>query len=209
MPVLQILGFPVSNYVRSIRMLCEEKGVPYELVRAFPQSPEINAISPTGQVPCLRHGDVMLFESRAIAGYIDSVFAGPKFLPTQPVAAAVTEQWISYGNARVDRWLMREFVVPTVFADKAKGPDIARITAAGPEIEKVLGVLDRQLSSSECLSGPVLTYADLNLVPMLWAFQTLPTGRELLTAFHAVSSYYARMMTRPSFLATEPPPRRP
>ena len=31
MPALEILGLPQSNYVWAVRMVCEEKGVPYEL----------------------------------------------------------------------------------------------------------------------------------------------------------------------------------
>ena len=75
---LEIIGIPLSNYVRSIRMLCEEKGVPYTLVPAMPHTPDVKAIHPAGQIPCMRHGDVVLFESKAIATYIDKAFAGPK-----------------------------------------------------------------------------------------------------------------------------------
>ena len=75
---LEIVGIPFSNYVRSVRMLCEEKGAPYTLVPAMPHSPDVKAIHPAGQVPVMRHGDVALFESKAIATYIDRVFPGPK-----------------------------------------------------------------------------------------------------------------------------------
>lgn len=37
---LTIIGVPFSNYVRSVRMLCEEKGVPYALEPAAPHSPQ-------------------------------------------------------------------------------------------------------------------------------------------------------------------------
>ncbi|MBR0850079.1 glutathione S-transferase N-terminal domain-containing protein [Bradyrhizobium diazoefficiens] len=70
MAELEIMGVPFSNYVRSIRMLCEEKGVTYKLTPSRPQSPEVKAIHPAGQIPVMRHGDVTLFESKAIATYI-------------------------------------------------------------------------------------------------------------------------------------------
>ena len=133
MAELEIIGVPFSNYVRSVRMLCEEKGVPYKLTPSLPQSPEVKAIHPAGQVPVAKHGDVSLFESKAIATYVDRAFPGPMFIPKDPVAHALVEQWVSYGNVKVDRWIMREFVVPSVFFDKAKGPDTAKIAAALPE----------------------------------------------------------------------------
>ena len=74
MAELEIMGVPFSNYVRSIRMLCEEKRVAYKLVPSLPHSPEVKAVHPAGQIPVLRHGDVALFESKAIATYIDRSF---------------------------------------------------------------------------------------------------------------------------------------
>ena len=148
MTELVIIGVAFSNYVRPIRMLCEEKGIAYTLNAARPHTPEVTAIHPAGQVPCMRHGDLTLFESLAIATYIDKAFPEPKFFPEDAVGAARTVQWTSYVNAKVDRWVMREFVVPSVFFDKSKGPDTARITAALPEIEKCLAVLDAAVAGS-------------------------------------------------------------
>ena len=71
MSELQIIGFPQSTYVRVVRMAAEEKGVPYELIPEPPHSDAVNAIHPFGKIPVMRHGDVNLCESRAIAGYID------------------------------------------------------------------------------------------------------------------------------------------
>jgi glutathione S-transferase len=132
MAELEIMGVPFSNYVRSVRMLCEEKGVAYKLTPSMPQSPEIKAIHPAGQIPAMRHGDITLFESKAIATYIDRALPGPKLIPEDAVGLARVEQWVSYGNVKVDRWIMREFVVPSVFFDKAKGPDTARIAWTRP-----------------------------------------------------------------------------
>jgi glutathione S-transferase len=204
---LEIIGVPFSNYVRSIRMLCEEKGVAYKLTPARPHSPEVNAIHPAGQVPCMKHGEANLFESKAIATYIDKAFPGDAFIPNDALGAAKVEQWVSYGNAKVDKWIMREFVVPSVFFDKAKGPDTARINAALPEIEKCAKVLDGALAKTSHLAGNGLTYADMNVLPMLVTFQGFPAGKELLAKFPNLSAYIAKLGDRSSFKNTAPPPR--
>ena len=77
MAALQIIGVPQSNFVRVVRMAAHEKGVPYEFISAPPHSPEVKEIHPAGKIPVMRHGDVTLFESRAIAHYIDEHFEGP------------------------------------------------------------------------------------------------------------------------------------
>lgn len=208
MAELEIIGVPFSNYVRSVRMLCEEKGAAYKLVPSLPQSLEVVAIHPAGQIPVMRHGNVGLFESKAIATYIDRAFPGPKFIPEAPIAQAEVEQWVSYGNVKVDRWVMREFVVPSVFFDKAKGPDTARIAAALPEIEKCCKALDAAVAKTGHLVGDGLTYADMNVIPMLATLQNFPAGKEILAKYPALSAYVARITERPSFKNTAPPPRK-
>lgn len=189
-------------------MLCEEKGVPYTLNPAKPHSPEVNAIHPAGQVPCMKHGDVALFESAAIATYIDKAFGGAKMIPEDALGAAQHAQWVSFGNVKVDRWLMREFVVPNAFFDKAKGPDMAKINAAIPEMEKVVKALDDGLARTGHLVGDKLTFADLNVVPMLATAMNFPAGKEIVAKFPNVSKFVAAMTERPSYKNTAPPPRK-
>lgn len=207
MPDLEIIGVPFSNYVRSLRMLCVEKGVSYTLTPSRPQTPEVLAIHPAGQIPVMRHGDVALFETKAIATYIDKAFGGTRFIPDDPVGAAKVEQWVSYGNAKVDRWIMREFVVPQAFFDKAKGPDTARIEAAVPEIEKCLAALEKQVSGGGHLAGP-FTYADMHVLPMLTTMTAWPKGKELAAKHTALFAYVDRLAARESYTSTAPPPRK-
>ena len=74
MPALEIIGAPQSNYVWAVRMVCEEKGVPYAHKPERPHTPDVDAIHPFGKIPVMRHRDVTLCESKAIASYIDCVF---------------------------------------------------------------------------------------------------------------------------------------
>lgn len=205
---LEIIGIAFSNYVRAVRMLCEEKGVPYVHTSALPQTPEVKALHPVGQVPVMRHGDVTLFESKAIATYIDRVFPGKKLIPDDPVRAAQVEQWVSYGNVQVDRWIMREFVVPSTFFDKAKGPDTAKIAAALPVIATVCDVLDKAVAKTGYLVGSELTYADCNVLTILTALGRFPQGKEILAKLPNLSAYVAKLSELPSFTKTAPPPRK-
>jgi len=208
MPGLEIIGVPFSNYVRSVRMLCEEKGVAHHLTPARPHAPEVLCIHPAGQIPCMRHGDVALFETKAIATYIDKTYPGPKFIPDDALGAAVVEQWVSYGNAQVDKWIMREFVVPSAFFDKAKGPDTERINAALPAIDAVAKVLDAALAHSAHLAGPELTYADMHVLPMLATGMVYPAGNDVLSRYANLMAYVTRLTERASYKNTAPPPRK-
>ena len=204
---LEIIGVPFSNYVRSIRMLCEEKGVAYKLTPSRPHTPEVLAIHPAGQIPVMRHGDVGLFETKAIATYIDKAFPGPKFIPEDAVGAALVEQWVSYGNAKVDKWIMREFVVPQAFADKVKGPDMAKVNAAVPEIEKCCAALDKAVAKTGYLAGNSITFADMLVLPMVMTAQAFPLGKDIVPKYKSLMAYATKLTERASWKNTTPPPR--
>lgn len=88
----EIIGSTRSTYTRVVRMVCEEKGIAYTMTDVLLGAPELSAIHPFGKMPVLRHGDVELFESKAIATYLDRRFAGPQLLPSDPYPAALAEQ---------------------------------------------------------------------------------------------------------------------
>jgi hypothetical protein len=52
---------------RVVRMVCEEKGIDYALTEVELGAREVFAIHSFGKMPAMRHGDVELFESKAIA----------------------------------------------------------------------------------------------------------------------------------------------
>ena len=66
---LEIIGIPRSNFVRTVRMCAEEKGVPHENIAEMPHSDAVKVINPQGQVPVMRHDGLELCESQAIAEY--------------------------------------------------------------------------------------------------------------------------------------------
>jgi glutathione S-transferase len=68
------------------RDAAREKGVDYELVPTRPG--ETAPINPLGKIPMMEHGDFTLYESPAIARYIDWTFDGPPLWPTDAKAEA-------------------------------------------------------------------------------------------------------------------------
>jgi len=206
MPALEILGLPQSNYVWAVRMVCEEKGVPYELKRAFPHTPDLNAIHPFGKMPAMRHGDVTLCESKAIATYIDRVFDGPKVIPEDAMHAAQVEQWVSLGNVEFDKVMIRQYVVGYAFPKEPGKPDMAQIGKAAERMKPQVAALDKQVAKTGYLAGDSFTYADINMLPMLFFVSRFPEGKALLDEANNLSAYMERHFARPSFKASAPPP---
>jgi glutathione S-transferase len=204
---LQIIGAPQSNFVWACRIACGEKDVPYELVPVFPHAPEADAIHPFGKIPAMRHGDVTLFESRAIYYYIDHVFPGASLQPHDIVLGAQVEQWISVVNTTIDPLLMRQYLLSYIFPGTPDGsPDRAKIDAAVPKMDAHFALLDRSVANTGYLVGSALTLADINLLPILYYMGKLPESSAMLAAKPNLSAYVDRLLARKTIADTIPPP---
>src|ERR1700753_1547232 len=202
----EILGSARSTYTWAVRMVCEKKGIEYRLTETMLGAPELRAIHPLGKMPVLRHGAVELFESKAIATYLDRRFDGPQLLPVDPHSGALAEQWISLVNTSVDRILIRSYLYHYIVAMNASAkPDRAAIDAVMPAVRKKVAMLDEAVAASGHLVGDHFTFADINLLPILYRFRQAPEGAETLAAASHLAAYYERHATRPAFVRTIPP----
>lgn len=212
MPNPEVIGSKRSSYTRVVRMACEEKGIDYVFTEALLGAPEIFAIHPFGKMPVMRHGDVELFESKAIATYFDRSFPGPSLFPSEPVPAALVEQWVSLVNTLVDRTLICTYLLAYAAPKTADGkPDRQAIEAVTPALREQIEVLDKAVARTGYLAGDQFTFADINLMPILYYMRLVPEGAEALGRATHLAAYYGRHAERPSFKSTIPPegpPRR-
>jgi glutathione S-transferase len=207
MPTLEVIGAPQSNFVRTVRIACVEKSVPYALNAIGPHTPEVDAINPFGKIPVMRHGDVALSETKAICTYIDLAFDGPPLIPRDPVGAAKTEQWISMVTTGFDLVFVRQYLVAYVFSGLPDGaPDRARIDAALPRMREMFGTLDRELGRRAYLAGAAFTLADMFLLPIVHYLNMTPESSEMLKASPNVMAWFQRVSARPSAIETVVPP---
>ena len=205
----EIIGASRSSYTRVVRMVCEEKAIDYTLTEVLVGAPEL-AIHPLGKMPVLRHGDLELFESKAIATYLDRVFPGPQLIPADPRDAALTEQWVSLVNTVVDRTMIRTYLFAYIVPKTSDGaPDRAAIEAVMPAVREQLAVLDRAVAATGYLVGERFTLADINLMPILHRLGQFPEGAGTLATASHLARYYETHAARSSFVRTDPPPGPP
>jgi glutathione S-transferase len=205
MAKLTIYGASISNFVRTARMTCVEKGVPYELVQLAPGKSADGAEHPFGKIPFMRHGDFDLCETSAIARYIDRNFPGPALQPTETRALARMDMWISFNSHYIDQAIIRETVIPRlVHPMRGIASDEARIAAAKPKVAQALGVVETALASQHWLAGDMLTLADLFLAPMLYWLGKTPEGIEALAGKPGTARWQLAIESRASFRDTMP-----
>jgi glutathione S-transferase len=187
-------------------MVCEEKGIQYTLTETAIFAPELFGVHPLGKMPALRHGDVCLFESKAIATYLDRVFEGPEMFPSEPLPASLAEQWVSFVNTAVDRTFIRTYLYEYLAArrDRRK-PDRNVIDSVLPDLHQQITILDTAVKNTGFLVTDRFTFADINLMPILHRVAQAPEGKDALAQAVHLSKYYEHHAQRDSFQRTRPP----
>ncbi len=204
---LILYGGPLSNFVRTARIACHEKGVAYDLESDFELgSPEHRARHPFGQIPAMRHGDVQVFETLGIATYVDRTFDGPALVPADALGAARTMQWVSAFNDFVVRHLGRA----VIFERLAKPhfgmeTDEARITDAMPQVERIMDVYAETLAAAPYFGSETATLADFFIIAQMFYAAICPDTEAMIAGKPAIVSWMDRMNERDSVQATVPP----
>src|SRR5262245_34370265 len=94
-----LFGHDTSPYVRRIRVLLRELGVPFERDTNNWAAPDMRQKNPLLRVPALRDGGQMLYDSRLIAAYLYDRHAGaipappPGAPPLQPTLFRPAQRW--------------------------------------------------------------------------------------------------------------------
>lgn len=207
-PVLY--GPTYSTYTRSMRMVLAEKGVEYDLVDVdmlggAHHRPEHVQRHPFERVPAFEHNGFAIYETNAIAHYIDDAFPGRRIAHPNISRRTRDQQIVEvihhYGYAQI----MHGIVLRYYFADKARGPDAEAIAAAVPAAEHVLGAIqDLMLGSDPYLVGRDISFSDLFLAPIMAYFVGFQEGTRAMTKLPLLSRWWLAMQQRPSLAATAP-----
>lgn len=210
MSELVIYGSPLSNYVRSVRLACEEKGVAYDLEVEGHNSIETlrsdahRALHPFARIPAATHGDKVIYETTAIMRYVDEAFDGPALQPSGVYERAVMEQWISAGQDYINDAFRKGIMVNYVFPSGPEGqPDRAAIEAAAVKANDYAKVMDHALADRAFLAGDTPTLPDYLILPILIGAWNFPEGKAAMETCHNIGRWYATLSERPSVKATD------
>jgi glutathione S-transferase len=210
-----VYGFPRSTYVNIVRLVLTHKDVPYTFhdLETVMGRPEHLALHPFNRVPILRHDDFTIYETSAIASYIDEAFAGPRLTPQDVRARGRMNQWISAVNSYYYPYMIYHVTHERiVFPELGIASDEKVVEHALPRVELGLGVLERELShGKDYLLGSDLTLADFFLLPSTFSFSMTEEGRRIYPKFPAFCRWRERMenLATTKKLRSIMPPRAP
>lgn len=187
---------PLSGHAHRVELLLTLLGLPFEpvdvdLAHGAHKTPDFLARNPFGQVPVIEDGDVTLADSNAIIVYLATRYdASRRWLPTDAVAAARVQQWLSVAAGQLAFGPATARLV-AVFGAKL---DHERATAIAAQL---FAVLDAQLAMRRFLVGDEATIADV----AMYAYTAhAPEGGVSLESYPHVRTWLARIEALPRFV---------
>jgi len=117
---MKVYGASQSPFVRKVRVVLEEKGIPYEIEHLvpIPKTPELLALHPMGKIPILRDGGVVVPDSSVICAYLEKKHPSPALLPAEPAELAKALFLEEYADTRANETIggifFERFVKPNI-----------------------------------------------------------------------------------------------
>ena len=201
-------GYRYSVYSRTARLVLLAKKVEHRTVEVDPfaeLSEGYLRLNPFCRVPVLSHGSFVLFETGAIARYVDRAFDGPPLQPGDAAALARMDQVMSaidaYGYWPMVRQVASHAFIRPLFGEQGNRAEIE----AGLEASaKVLSFLNGVAGEGVILNGCDITLADYHLAPMMDYFVRAEDGKAALSAHDALRTWWERLSILDILAVTDP-----
>lgn len=198
---MKLYSGPLSLFTAKVRVALAEKGLPYERIevgwnrrdRYLPHHPDVVAINPKAQVPCLVDGDVTLYDSTLILEYLEDRYPEPPLMPRDPAGRARSRLL----ELEADEVLFPHLwtLIDTRFypgGDPAQGEDaVAGVRDYHARLALSLG--QRQFLSGDFGIADIGNFIMLSVCGLLGA----PVGSETPT----LAAWMARVAERPTVAA--------
>ncbi|KAL6884671.1 hypothetical protein ACP4OV_010607 [Aristida adscensionis] len=207
MAPVKVFGLAMSTNVVRVLVCLEEVGAEYEIVNIDFQamehkSPQHLARNPFGQIPAFQDGDVVLFESRAIARYVLRKYGKPAGVDLlregDLAAAAAVDVWSEVEahqyNPAVSTIVYECLIHPAMFGVATNQKVVDENLG---KLRKVLDVYETRLAEHPYLAGDFLSFADLSHFPYTYYFMETPYA-SLFDAYPRVKAWWESIAARPS-----------
>jgi glutathione S-transferase len=197
MEKLKLYDFRSSPNCQRVKVVLEEKKIPYETVpvdlgKKEQKKPDFLKLNPYGKVPVIVDGGATLYESCIINEYLEDKYPEPALMPKDPSRKARVRLLIDYGlnhlNASYQK--LREALMKD---EKERSQE--SIAAATRELKELLQRFEQEMGEQPYLAGD-FSLLDAALIPRFLRMESwgvLPDP-----ALPRLGRWLQRMKERPS-----------
>jgi glutathione S-transferase len=158
---MKLLGVDASPYVRKVRIVLEEKQIPYEYVQARPSLPDspVPQFNPLAKIPVLvTDAGKGIYDSPVIVEYLDMLVSEPLLIPNEIEARVDVKRWEALGDGVTDAIvaISHERRKPQDKQDTPEWYQKQRL-----KIDRGLTTMEQALSGHEFCHGGRFSLADI------------------------------------------------
>lgn len=197
--MLDVYAIPVSLYCAKLRILLRHKGLDWREL-APPGgygSDEYKQIVPSGNLPALADGDLLIADSEAIAEYLNEKYPDPQMLPSDARTRAIVREHSRFHDTRLE---------PEV---RALFPYISRGSEDGDHFKKQSIAINQRLAQFatmlESLSTDNVTYLTLRdcgfPITFAWIDALAPLAGLTIVWPSGIKSYRQKLLEYPAIAA--------
>jgi len=183
---LELISFKLCPFVQRAVIVLEQKNVDYDITYIDLNNPPewFKELSPLGQVPVLKVGDGVLFESSVIQEYVDEV-TPPSLQPVDPLIKAKNRAWINFGG---DIIMAMHAMMTT--KDEAVSKEKRQV------VEQKLQQLEAQHSGDLFFNGSEFQMIDAAYAPMLMRLSFIKdiTGIDILADMPKLAKWSEKLL---------------
>ena len=201
---MQLLGVDASPYVRKVRIVLEEKQIPYEYVQARPSLPDspVPRFNPLAKIPVLVTAEnKAIYDSPVIVDYLDLLRPEPLLIPADRESRVDVKRWEALGDGIADATvaISHERRKPSEKQEGAEWYQKQRL-----KIDRGLAAMSAALAEREFCHGAHFSLADIAAgYAMGYLDRALPDV-EWRTLHPNMAALADRLAKRPSFHRTLP-----
>jgi len=194
---MQLYGLLLSGHVHRVQLFLTLLDLPFEFINVDLAGGENHsaaflAMSPFGEIPVLRDGDIVLTDSTAILVYLAAKYdTSGRWMPREPLAAATVQRWLSNASGKI-----------------AYGPCTARLVKVfGLPLDheracvisaKLFDAMEQELSTKQFALGTQVSIADIAAFSYI---EHAPEGDVSLAPYPHIRAWLNRVRNLPGFVA--------
>ena len=175
-----VYGTPRSTYVRTVRLLLESAGADYNLkeidiFNGENKSADYLAKNPFGKVPTLEVDGELVYETTAITDYLNTVFAGNKFSPSDSLHQARMRQIMAIVDSHLYPAAILSIVIQRLIVPSQGGKtDEDNVKNAVAPAQTAVEAIESLTVGSPYLLGSEISIADFYLIPVFTYLSQTP-----------------------------------
>ena len=198
MSKLKIWGRMSSINVKKVVWTAQELGLDFERIEAggvhgVVKTPEYLALNPNSQIPVMKDGEYVLWESNVITRYLCARHSTGSVYPTDLQQRFDAERWMEWQQTTVNPASRNGFW--HLIRLPAEQGDPALVAQSNAAVEPLMAMLDAHLAHRRFMVGERFTMADIPLGCEVQRWLGLPQAR---IARPNIERWFASLLARPA-----------